>query len=182
VPRSGAHRGRLTRMLHGKAAPARMRPRARPDNRRSDNRNERAHRPTNRQRRHGTGTQSAWLASGKKVSRPTGKDKSFAELVDGQSSKATAAEARVATNRSRCGHLLQSSLGLDFRESVRRFGGFSPRRLNSFKTVGGISRHPHALACATCHSTRWLSVEPMGIGCRSCHLALITMGLLLAAS
>jgi hypothetical protein len=55
----------------------------------------------------------------------------------------------------------------------RRFGGFSPRRRNSFKTVGGIARHPQALACATCHWTRWLSVEPIGMGCCLCHLAFI---------
>ncbi len=66
------------------------------------------------------------------------------------------------------------ALGGRPRPWARRFGGFSPRRRNSFKTVGGIARHPHAFACATCHCTRWSSVEPMGIGCCLCHSAFVT--------
>jgi hypothetical protein len=51
-----------------------------------------------------------------------------------------------------------------------------PRALNSATIVGGISRHPQALACATCHFTRWSSVALRGIGCVSCHAA-FTVGI-----
>jgi len=58
-----------------------------------------------------------------------------------------------------------------FDDDQRRRAETLSRRLISAATVRGISRHPHAFACARCQHTRCSREGRVGITCRRCQLA-----------